>query len=105
MTGAGLAKALMPVPDPHPDVFNREWPLRVGDIDSAGRLKFDAACRHIQDIGQDHLRELGFEEVHPAWIVRRTMVDLIRPIEFRTSCGCVAGVRVPPTDGVRCGSA
>jgi len=79
----GLAKTLMPVPDPHPDVFDRQWPLRVGDIDRVGRLRFDAACRHIQDIGSDHLRELGFEESHPLWIVRRTMVDLIRPIEFQ----------------------
>jgi acyl-ACP thioesterase len=78
----GLAKTMMPVPDPHPDVFDREWPLRVGDIDRTGRLRFDGACRHIQDIGQDHLRELGFEETHPLWIVRRTMVDLIKPIEF-----------------------
>ncbi|WP_197378338.1 acyl-[acyl-carrier-protein] thioesterase [Mycolicibacterium mengxianglii] len=82
-TGTGLAKTLMPVPDPHPDVFDRQWPLRVGDIDRTGRLRFDAACRHIQDIGSDHLRELGFEETHPLWIVRRTMVDLIRPIEFQ----------------------
>ncbi|RDH77338.1 acyl-[acyl-carrier-protein] thioesterase [Mycolicibacterium moriokaense] len=73
----------MPVPDPHPDVFDREWPLRVADIDREGRLRFDSACRHIQDIGQDHLRELGFEETHPLWIVRRTMIDLIRPIEFQ----------------------
>ncbi|MCV7109286.1 MULTISPECIES: acyl-[acyl-carrier-protein] thioesterase [Mycolicibacterium] len=80
---SGLGKTLMPVPDPHPDVFNREWPLRVGDIDREGRLRFDAACRHIQDIGSDHLRELGFEQTHPLWIVRRTMVDLIRPIEFQ----------------------
>lgn len=80
---SGLAKPLMPVPDPHPDVFDRQWPLRVGDIDRTGRLRFDGACRHIQDMGQDHLRELGFEDVHPAWIVRRTMVDLIRPIEFQ----------------------
>jgi acyl-ACP thioesterase len=28
------------------------------------------------------LREMGFEETHPLWIVRRTMIDLIRPIEF-----------------------
>ena len=81
--GSGLAKVLMPVPDPHPDVFDREWPLRVGDIDRAGRLRLDAACRHIQDIGQDQLREMGHEETHPLWIVRRTMVDLIRPIEFQ----------------------
>ena len=40
-------------------------------------------ARHIQDIGQDQLREMGFEETHPLWIVRRTMVDLIRPIEFQ----------------------
>ena len=77
-----LDKVLMPVPDGDPDVFDREWPLRVADIDREGRLRFDAAARHIQDIGQDQLREMGFEETHPLWIVRRTMIDLIRPIEF-----------------------
>jgi acyl-ACP thioesterase len=77
-----LDKVMMPVPDPHPDVFDREWPLRVADIDATGRLRLDAACRHIQDIGGDQLREMGFQEIHPLWIVRRTMVDLIRPIEF-----------------------
>jgi acyl-ACP thioesterase len=77
-----LDKVMMPVPDPHPDVFDRVWPLRVGDIDREGRLRFDSAARHIQDIGQDQLREMGFEETHPLWIVRRTMVDLIRPVEF-----------------------
>ncbi len=81
--GSGLAKTLMPVPDPHPDVFEVGWPLRVADIDRDGRLRLDAACRHIQDIGLDQLRELGFEDSHPLWIVRRTMVDLIRPIEFK----------------------
>lgn len=79
----GLSKTLMPVPDPHPDVFDREWPLRVGDIDRVGRLRLDAACRHIQDIGQDQLREMGHEQTHPLWIVRRTMIDLVRPIEFQ----------------------
>jgi acyl-ACP thioesterase len=78
-----LDKTLMPVPDGHPDVFGCEWPLRVGDIDRTGRLRLDAAARHIQDIGQDQLREMGFEDTHPLWIVRRTMVDLIRPIEFQ----------------------
>jgi acyl-ACP thioesterase len=78
-----LDKVMMPVLDGHPDVFDREWPLRVADIDRDGRLRLDAAARHIQDIGQDQLRQLGFEESHPLWIVRRTMVDLIRPIEFQ----------------------
>lgn len=79
----GLAKTMMPVPDPHPDVFDVEWPLRVADVDREGRLKFDAATRHIQDVGSDQLREMGFEETHPLWIVRRTMIDLIEPIEFK----------------------
>lgn len=78
-----LAKTMMPVPDPHPDVFDVQWPLRVADIDREGRLKFDAATRHIQDIGSDQLREMGYEETHPAWIVRRTMIDLIEPITFK----------------------
>jgi acyl-ACP thioesterase len=82
-SGYGLAKTLMPVPDPHPDVFDIQWPLRVADTDRAGRLRFDAATRHIQDVGSDQLRELGFEETHPLWIVRRTMIDLIKPIEFQ----------------------
>jgi hypothetical protein len=73
----------MPVLDGHPHVFEREWPLRVADIDRYGRLRLDAAARHVQDIGQDQLRELGFEDVHPLWIVRRTMMDVINPIEFR----------------------
>ena len=79
----GLAKVMMPVPDPHPDVFDKQWPLRVADIDREGRLRFDAATRHVQDVGSDHLRELGFEETHPLWIVRRTMIDLIEPIKFQ----------------------
>ena len=82
-SATGLAKTMMPVPDPHPDVFDIQWPLRVADVDREGRLKFDAATRHIQDIGSDQLREMGFEETHPLWIVRRTMIDLIRPIEFK----------------------
>ncbi len=80
---SGLAKVMMPVPEPHPDVFDIEWPLRVADVDREGRLKFDAATRHIQDVGSDQLREMGFEETHPLWIVRRTMVDMIEPIEFK----------------------
>ncbi|MDG4663467.1 acyl-[acyl-carrier-protein] thioesterase [Mycobacterium sp. 236(2023)] len=74
---------MMPVPEQHPDVFDVKWPLRVADVDREGRLKFDAATRHIQDIGTDQLREMGYEEIHPLWIVRRTMIDMIEPIVFK----------------------
>src|SRR5205085_10954826 len=59
------------------------WPCRFADIDARGRCRPDAACRNIPDIGSDQLREMGFQETRPLWIVRRTMVDLIRPIEFQ----------------------
>ncbi len=35
------------------------------------------------DIGQDHLREVGHNDTHPLWIVRRTMIDMIAPIDFQ----------------------
>ena len=79
----GLAKTMMPVPDPHPDVFDVQWPLRVADVAREARLKFDACTRHIQDVGSDLLREMGFEETHPLWIVRRTMIDMIEPVVFK----------------------
>src|SRR6476646_1458503 len=97
-----LDKTLTPVLDGHPDVFDREWSLRVADIDPGGRLRLDAAARHIQDIGQDHVHELGFDESHPLWVVRRTMIDLINS---RTRCCCAVGAREPPPGGAKCGSA
>jgi acyl-ACP thioesterase len=53
-----LNQVPMHVPD---EVFERQWPLRVADIDRYGRPRLDATARHIQDIGQDQLRESGFE--------------------------------------------
>jgi acyl-ACP thioesterase len=71
-------KVLIAILDGQPDVFERGWALRVADLDRYGRLRLDAAARHIQDIGQDHVREQGFDESHPRWIMRRTVIDLIR---------------------------
>ena len=57
-----LDKVMMPVPDGHPDVFDREWPLRVADSDREGRLRFDAAARHIQDIGRINCGRWGLRK-------------------------------------------
>lgn len=76
-------KTMIPVPEGHPDVFERTWPLRVADVDRGGRLRLDAIARHLQDVGQDDVHAQGFDESHPAWIVRRTMTDVIRPIHFQ----------------------
>lgn len=79
----GLDKDMMPVPHAHPHVYEARWPVRMADVDSGGRLRLDGAARHIQDIGQDHLRGVEAEETHPLWIVRRTMIDVIKPIDFK----------------------
>ena len=80
---SGLAKILMPVPDSNNEVFEQQWQLRAGDVDRLGRLRLDGVVRYMQDMGQDHLREKGYDDVHPLWIVRRSMVDMIGPIEFK----------------------
>jgi acyl-ACP thioesterase len=57
-----LDKELMPVLDGHLGVFGREWPVHMADIDRDGRLRLDAAARHIQEVGQDQLCAWGFQE-------------------------------------------
>ena len=55
----------------------------MGDIDRSGRLRLDALARHIQDVSQDQVHALGFDKTHPVGVVRRTVIDVIRPIEFQ----------------------
>ena len=73
----------MPVPDPHPDVFDtgvaaagrRHRPRRPAAV----RRRVPAhPGRRLRPTARDGLRG-----THPLWIVRRTMIDLIRPIEFQ----------------------
>jgi acyl-ACP thioesterase len=96
-----LDKTLMPVPDGQTAVFERSWPLRVGDIDRSGRLPLDAVARLIQDIGQDHVHALRFDKTHPVGVVRRTIIDLIRPIEFQDTLRLRRGARAPPAGGAK----
>jgi len=62
--------------------FHEEWPVRLGDTDGDERLRLDAAARYLQDIGYDHLQAVEEGDLHPGWIVRRTVIDVVRPIAF-----------------------
>ncbi|MFI5779542.1 acyl-[acyl-carrier-protein] thioesterase [Nocardia sp. NPDC051570] len=62
--------------------FHEEWPVRLGDTDGDLRLRLDAVARYLQDIGYDHLTVVDEGDLHPGWIVRRTVIDVVRPIEF-----------------------
>ncbi|MFC9898092.1 acyl-[acyl-carrier-protein] thioesterase [Nocardia sp. NPDC127579] len=62
--------------------FHEHWPVRLGDTDGRQRLRLDAVARYLQDIGYDHLTVVEDGDLHPGWIVRRTVIDVLRPIEF-----------------------
>ncbi|WP_298446654.1 acyl-ACP thioesterase domain-containing protein [Gordonia sp. (in: high G+C Gram-positive bacteria)] len=57
-------------------VFTSTWPVRGDDISHDRRLKFDGVARCLQDVGQDHLAHIGHLEIHPHWVLRRTVIEM-----------------------------
>lgn len=57
-------------------VFRRNRPVRIDAVRPDGSLRFDAIARYLQDAGQDHLAALDYDEIHPHWIARRTVIDI-----------------------------
>ncbi|MFE3447121.1 acyl-[acyl-carrier-protein] thioesterase [Nocardia sp. NPDC059180] len=78
---AEIAFPLTPCPDEN-RAFHEHWPVRLGDTDGDERLRLDAVARYLQDIGYDHLQVVDDGDLHPGWIVRRTVIDVLAPIEF-----------------------
>ncbi|APE37330.1 hypothetical protein BOX37_29155 [Nocardia mangyaensis] len=60
--------------------FATAWPVRAGDVDPYQRLRFDAVARYLQDIAWDELHQTALHRSDPTWIVRRTVIDVIRPV-------------------------
>jgi len=60
--------------------FASAWPIRAGDVDPYNRLRFDAVARYLQDIAFEQLQQTQLHRTDPVWIVRRTVIDVIRPI-------------------------
>ncbi|MFJ4654198.1 acyl-[acyl-carrier-protein] thioesterase [Nocardia sp. NPDC088792] len=70
-------------PPPFEDAgYATGWPVRAGDVDRNGRLRLDAIARYLQDIAWEDLNAGGFADSDPTWIVRRTVLDVIRPIRW-----------------------
>ncbi|WP_310767191.1 acyl-[acyl-carrier-protein] thioesterase [Mycobacterium sp. Z3061] len=72
---------LVAVPD-EGYVFQTGWRLATSDIDEHRRLRLDGVARYIQEAGALHLADAGLAEVHPHWIVLRTVIDVLEPIEI-----------------------
>src|SRR3546814_13864737 len=61
-------------------VFETSRPVRTGDIDVSGTVRLDGVARYLQDIGFDDLDASGAAAAHTVWVVRRTVIDVIRPV-------------------------
>lgn len=73
-------------------VFTASHRVRLADVDPAGRLRLDAAARHLQDVSSDDTRDARLPD-DQSWVVRRTVIDVVappcflEPIELATWCG------------------
>lgn len=92
---AEVTAPLVAVPDSG-YVYQTGWRLGTFDIDEHMRLRLDGVARYIQEVGAEHLADAGLAEVHPHWIVLRTVIDVIEPIElpsditFRRWCAALS---------------
>ncbi|MGH9187974.1 MAG: acyl-[acyl-carrier-protein] thioesterase, partial [Acidimicrobiales bacterium] len=62
-------------------VFTHARRVHLGDASPAGRLRFDALARFLQDVSNEDTRDSGLEALM-SWVVRRTVVDVHRPAVF-----------------------
>ena len=63
-------------------VYRTSWRVATGDLDGNLHLRLDGVARYIQDVGAENLVDAGEAEEHPHWLVQRTVIDVIEPIEF-----------------------
>jgi acyl-ACP thioesterase len=94
-------------------VFRTRWKLFTSDIDHQRRARLDGVARYIQEVGAEQLIDAGYAEIHPHWIVQRTVVDVIEPLDwpnditFRRWCSgissrwCTMRVRLDGSNGGR----
>jgi acyl-ACP thioesterase len=75
------ADRLVPVPDDG-RVFRATRRVRFGDVSPGGRARFDALARYLQDVSNDDTVDAGLDD-DMAWVVRRTVFDVVRPARFR----------------------
>lgn len=65
---------------PAAEGFHGAWPVRTGDVDRRNRLRLDGVARYLQDMAWDNLHDAKLTESDPFWIVRRTVIDVLRPV-------------------------
>jgi acyl-ACP thioesterase len=70
-------------------------PIRLGDVNPAGRLRLDALARHLQDVATDDTVDAAIADDGLTWVVRRAAVVVERwpryleRVEYTTFCSGV----------------
>ncbi len=91
---AGPGPALAPPPG-HGRVFSTARLVRNTDVTPAGRLRFDAVARYLQEAAEDDLADVGWDEPY-GWLLRRVVMqvrgyprcgDLVRLSTFCSATG------------------
>jgi acyl-ACP thioesterase len=86
---------MVPVPSSG-RVYRSERRVRLGDASPAGRLRFDAIARYLQDVANDDARTADIEDAQ-SWVVRRTVIDVLKDavygeeLQLSTFCGALGG--------------
>lgn len=62
--------------------FEARYRVRTGDVDQDMRVRLDSIARYLQDIANDNIEATDLVSTDPFWIVRRTIVDVIRPFSW-----------------------
>ncbi|MDL9936559.1 thioesterase [Gordonia sp. ABSL1-1] len=62
--------------------FEAGYRVRTGDVDQQMRVRLDSVARYLQDVANDNIEATTFHSSDPFWIVRRTIIDVIRPFSW-----------------------
>ncbi|WLP93027.1 acyl-ACP thioesterase domain-containing protein [Gordonia sp. NB41Y] len=65
--------------------FEVGYRVRTGDVDQQMRVRLDAVARYLQDAANDNLEASDLGDLDPFWVVRRTVIDVIRPFSWPAS--------------------
>ncbi len=74
-------RPLVPAPESG-RVFVGRRRVRLSDADPSGRLRLDAVARYLQDVAVDDVIETGWGSPDHFWLVRRTVIQQLRPISI-----------------------
>ena len=77
---------LVPWPD-RGRVFVGSRRVRLSDAEPGGRLRLDAVARYLQDVANDDVLEMEWGSPDHFWLVRRTVIQQLRPIPIEELVG------------------